>query len=147
MASPGLILKWQPGQAIYIRRYVSGAAAAAAANLILYFHGSLEVQTGSQPFSVGSGNGSNDSEMLSGDPSPSVANAQTLSDISITAMLRDDWHEFDDYINPVAGVGLGLQCFWRLRNVDAAAHNVTVVDSVLLEIWQSESALLGDARA
>lgn len=126
---------------------MSGAAAAAAANLILYFHGSLEVQTGSQPFSVGSGNGSNDSEMISGDPSPSVANAQTLSDISITAMLRDDWHEFDDYINPVAGVGLGLQAFWRLRNVDAAAHNVTVVDSVFFEIWQSDSALRGDSRA
>jgi hypothetical protein len=140
VASQGLVLKWLPGQAIFIRRFVAGVSAAAAANNIIYYHGSLEVQAGAQPFTVSSGQVSNDTEMLAGDPSPSVANAQTLSDMSMAFTLRDDWYEYNDYQeiekSGVGGLGLGLMGFWRLRNASAGALNVNTLDSCLYETWE-----------
>lgn len=142
VASTGLILKCKQGQAIFIRRYVCGFATAAKPNFVIYFHASLELQAGAQPFNVFSGIVSNDTEMLTATPSAAQANAQTLSDMSITVMLRDDWHEFNDYIEAappgVGGAGLGLQSFARLRNTDAAATNVTALDNCLFEIWQAK---------
>lgn len=132
-------LQWKPKQALHIRRYVAGVAAAAAPNQLAPFAASMEIQSPAGP--IGNGLVSNDSEMLSGDPNPSVANAQTLSDVSYTCMLRDDWFEFEDYQaggNQLGLQGLAIRTFWRIRNQGAGANNAEFSESVLFDVYQKE---------
>jgi len=139
IASAGVLIKWSPRQACRIVRYACGVSASTAANQILFFAASLELQVGG--VAITNGSVSNDTDMLPATPSAAAANAQTLSDMSVALSLRDDFHEFADYQElggqGIGQGGLGLRCFFRLRNTDgAASHNVETRDNLLYEIWE-----------
>lgn len=139
VTSTGIKIVIQPGQALYVKRYVVGISQASQAIYIIS-PGSITISLKpfglTAPSPVGYGQA-----YVPTQPSANVPTSGTISGGPGDVLtLVEDWYEWDDYkevVQPGVVGGLLFQGTWVVRNASGAGVSVgTGPEFLLYEIWQ-----------